>query len=164
MDDNGSGSGGGNTSVVWEIRHGSAANPAQFRRLISPGFINGGPAPGITGAATSVLARPSRGEVVVGQGRVEGHTDTRFNQIGRSEPPRKGDHPGKFRVRLRFRDDDLAKMPEDYVRWIKQQAKRDDALAGDSWFLEIDVPAIERTQPADNAEWEKMPWEIHWEW
>jgi hypothetical protein len=47
--------------------------------------------------------------------------------------------------------------------WIQQSAVRIPSLDTNSWFLVINVPAIER-KPDANGNWPEMPWEIHWEW
>jgi hypothetical protein len=135
MADNGGGGSGGNTSVFWEIRHGSRGNPKP------PNPHNGG-------------GPPDRGEFKV-QNVVMGHSDADFNEIG------KPDHHKLFKVILRFRDgdwDDLVRKEE--KAWILQRARR----VGSDLFLEIHVPAIERDMPGADGKWEKMPWEIQWEW
>ena len=167
MGDNGSGEGGGNGSVYWSVTHGSAQRPSPIGRLHAPAFTapSGAPLTVVAGSTVGVLSHPNRGEVVVSSHQVEGHTDTNFNQIGVSNPPTSSDHPGKFKVRLRFREQDLSKLDAADVKWIMQRAKPNAALATDnSFFLEIDVPAIERRQPANGDEWENLPWEIRWEW
>ena len=136
-DNNGGGNAGGNSSVWWEVRHGSAAKPR----------------PPQLSTATGV---PPSGSIKVGT-TVEGHDESTLADIGRP------DHPGKFRVRLRFRDSDLDAMPAADQAWIRQKAVRIVEFDPGSWFLLIDVPAIER-KPGPNGEWPLMPWEIHWEW
>jgi hypothetical protein len=136
-DDNGNGDTGGNSSVFWEIRHGSPANP------IAPSLGSGA---GI----------PASGQITLGN-TVRGHDNSTLADIGKPQ------HPGKFRVRLRFRDADLAAMPAGDQAWIRQKAVRIAGLDAASWFLLIDVPAIER-KPDANGNWPEMPWEIHWEW
>jgi hypothetical protein len=136
MPDNGGGGSGGNTSVIWEVWHGGRQNPDQ-------------PTQGTGGGA------PRRGEYKVRKKRVTGHSNSNFGDIG------KPDHNGLFKVILRFRNEDWDKLvkPEEKA-WIMQRAKRD----GDSLYLEIHVPAIERDEPKGDDEWGNMPWEIQWEW
>ena len=136
-DNNGGGNAGGNSSVWWEVRHGSAGRPRAVRVSDADGV-------------------PPSGHVKLGNS-VQGHDESTLADIG------KPDHPGKFRVRLRFRDADLSKLPADQQAWIKQTAIRVPQLDPNSWFLQIDVPAIER-KPLPNGQWPEMPWEIHWEW
>ena len=136
-DNNGGGNAGGNSSVWWEVRHGSAANPSA-PKLSSAGGI------------------PPSGHIRMGA-TVQGHDESTLADIGKPE------HPGKFRVRLRFRDADLAKMPPADQAWIRERAVREPKLDANSVFLMIDVPAIER-KPLPSGEWPEMPWEIHWEW
>jgi hypothetical protein len=133
-DDNGSGNSGGNTSVFWEVRHGSRTNPQP------PSIYTG------AGAAP-------RGSVKV-QTVTEGHTNADFTAIGQ------GEHPGLFKVVLRFRDADWNKVPPAQRAWIDGAATR----VGTDRILTVLVPAIRRDMPAAGAQWADMPWEIHWEW
>jgi hypothetical protein len=136
-DDNGNGNTGGNSSVFWEIRHGSSVSPR--------------PPTVTTGAGI-----PARGQVKVAT-TVQGHDESTLADIG------KPDNTGKFRVRLRFREIDLPKLTSAEQTWIQQNAVRIPNLDPKSWFLVINVPAIER-KPDVNGNWPEMPWEIHWEW
>jgi len=134
MADNGGGNGGGNTSVYWSMRHGGKANPER------PSVYTG------NGAAP-------RGNVAV-RNLVEGHTNANFTAIGQP------DHPGLFKVVLRFRDADWQKVPADQQKWIDSVATR----SGSDRILTVFVPAIERAMPDSNGQWADMPWEIQWEW
>jgi hypothetical protein len=136
-DNNGGGNAGGNSSVWWEVRHGSATNPR---------------APQLSSGA----GIPPSGSIKIGAS-VQGHDESTLADIGRP------DHPGKFRVRLRFRDSDLNALPAAEQAWIREKAVRIAQLDPASWFLLIDVPAIER-KPDASGNWPEMPWEIHWEW
>jgi len=134
MADNGGGTGGGNTSVYWAVRHGSKANPQP------PATYSGG------GAAP-------RGNVAV-RNVVEGHSNANFNAIGQP------DHPGLFKVILRFRDADWSKVPVDQQKWVDSVATRQ----GTDRILTVFVPAIQRAMPDTNGQWADMPWEVQWEW
>lgn len=134
MSDNGSGNGGGNTSVYWEIVQGRKPNPRPPTAYTGPK-----PAP--------------RGAVKV-HNIVEGHSDDEFADIG------KPDHPGLFKVVLRFRDGDWDMVPASERAWLEKVVTR----VGTDRFLTVHVPAIKRTLPAPNTEWGNQPWEIHWEW
>ena len=176
-DDNGSGEGGGNSSVWWEVRHGSAKRPQQLAIAPNP-----------RGVPVGVAVRPGKGEVKVSNvaaksGSVEIHDNTNLAEIGAP------DHPGMFRVRLRIRKtemDQLIADEKDPARKARLRAYWD-ALPGlaaqlealtappphpedEVWsdqdqgvFLVIDVPAIER-KPQNGGPWPYLPWEIHWEW
>ena len=139
MGDNGSSNGGGNTSVYWEVRDGTATNPR-------PPKPHSGPPPA------------SRGQVKV-HSVVEGHTDHNFSDIGLSVDPTKN-HPGLFRVVLRFRNVDWGRVPAAERAWL-QNVTQDD---GTNRYLTVHVPAIQRAMPEPNGQWSDMPWEIHWEW
>jgi hypothetical protein len=135
MPDNGGGGSGGNTSVFWEVRHGSRANPKP------PKPHSGG-------------GQPGRGHYKVDKA-VAGHSDEEFSLIGEPE------HPGLFKVTLRFREEDWDdKVLGEEKAWILQRARR----VGKDLYLEIHVPAIERKMPSGNSDWENQPWEIQWEW
>jgi hypothetical protein len=170
---NGSGSGGGNGSVWWAVAHGSEAKgfrrPALANRLRAAGL---GSAAGSDASAKAMLGSetieletpdgpPGPQQIKIGK-CVEGHDDTRFSEIGYP------DHPGMFRVRLRFRDIDMKTLQERSPTThalVQQHGRRDPSLDPESLFLEVDVPAIEREPPTQtNGEWPKMPWEIHWGW
>lgn len=133
MADNGGGQAGGNGSVYWSMRHGGRANPQQ------PAVYTG------SGA-------PPRGNVSV-RGVTEGHSNANFTAIGQP------DHPGMFKVILRFRDADWAKVPAEQQQWLDGVATR----SGTDRVLTVLVPAIQRAQSA-NGQWPEMPWEIQWEW
>ncbi|HEY1302115.1 MAG TPA: hypothetical protein VGF24_01115 [Vicinamibacterales bacterium] len=136
-DNNGNGDTGGNSSVFWEIRHGSAKERQKAKVHDGDGL-------------------PGSGYVKVDE-TIQGHDKSTIKTIGTP------DHPGMFRVRLRFRDEDLPKLTSTEQTWIQQNCVRIKDLASDSWFLVINVPAIER-KPDAKGDWPKMPWEIHWEW
>ena len=138
MADNGGGNGGGNTSVYWEIRHGKGESPTP------PGQYAGlGPAP--------------RGQVKV-HSIVEGHSNDEFDDIGRP------DHPGLFKVTLRYRDVDWQKVPANERQWIEDLERAGNVEhANGNRLVTLHVPAIKRTWPT-NGVWGDMPWEIHWEW
>jgi hypothetical protein len=170
---NGSGNGGGNTSVFWEI-NGPPNGPSRpmLANAVSVASIPGATLKSGTGREAEstpvglldVDRHVNRGEIKITNAGIEGHTDTDFSRIGRSNPPTPDDHAGMFRVRLRFQDADLDKLPPADREWIQQRAKRIPELDRNSWFLFIDVPAIHRDQPPDQAPWSNQPWEIHWEW
>lgn len=180
-DDNGTGQGGGNSSVWWEVRHGSAKKPQQLA-VAALGPVGGPP-----GAPVGVAVRPAKGEVKVSNtaatsGKVEIHDNTDLAQIGNP------DHPGMFRVRLRIRKTEMDKLIADtkdearkaklnaYWAALPGVAATLQALTGppphpanEVWndadqgiFLVIDVPAIERKP--NGGPWPHLPWEIHWEW
>lgn len=135
MADNGGGGTGGNTSVVWEVRHGKKTNP-------EPPAQHSGSGP------------PPRGYYKVQQ-VVEGHSNADFDAIGRP------DHAGLFKVILRFRDADLGKVSTTQKAWIDEQAGKP---TGRDRFLTLYVPALPREMPGANGKWGDMPWEIQWEW
>jgi hypothetical protein len=85
---------------------------------------------------------------------VEGHSDDEFADIGMP------DHPGLFKVVLRFRDADWQKVPANERAWLERVVEQ----KGTDRFLTVHVPAIKRTWPGDNGKWGDLPWEIHWEW
>jgi hypothetical protein len=138
MGDNGSGNGGGNTSVYWEMRHGKVGSEQP------PGSHNG-PTP------------VPRGTVKV-HNYVEGHSDDEFDDIGR------GQHPGLFKVVLRYKADVWSKVPATEKTGLAELEKLGivQLVIGDR-ILTLHVPAIKRTWP-QNGTWGDMPWEIHWEW
>jgi hypothetical protein len=145
MDDNGSGNAGGNGSVYWLVRSGAQGYPRRRRGKRET------PAP---------LAPP--GHVLIGDDLVQGHTREPFRRIGRSAvPKRRGEHPGVFLVRLRFRTVDLGKLTAAQREWVKQN--RDPKLSNaQNSYVVIHVPAIDRT--VRNGEFDDTDWEIHWEW
>jgi hypothetical protein len=134
MSDNGGGGSGGNTSVFWEVRDGSKGNPKQPSLFSGPG-------------------QPPRGALKIDR-IAAGHTDGDFAIIGQP------DHPGLFKVTLRFRDQDWSKVPPAERTWIEQAAKK----VGTDRVLTVHVPAIQRPMPGPGGEWNDMPWEIQWEW
>ena len=135
-DENGSSNGGGNTSVYWDVRDGGPGNPRPPKN-----HTGQPPAP--------------RGHVKV-DGVDEGHTDHNFDEIG------KPDHPGLFKVVLRFRIADWDKVPANERAWLERPGVTQ--VDGANRFLTVHVPAIKREQPGPNGKWDDMPWEIHWEW
>jgi hypothetical protein len=96
---------------------------------------------------------PGKGEVVVDD-RVEGHEEVPFEQIGGGDEC--------FTVRLRFRYQDSAKIPARTQQILDQFGVEDPR--SQSWFLEVEVPAIKRVQPTGDRPWPDMPWEIVWGW
>lgn len=186
--DNGSGSGGGNGSVYWQIK-GSATKTQPVLSNLA--------AAGVAGAAAQTLAAvngaPGKGELKLGKKKsgealIEGHDETNFDAIGVSNPPKPDDHPGMFRVRLRISQAALNTLIqqatgarkqklEAYRTALPELARRlreltgepprpnGEALSANDVFLVIDVPALRRTEPAPGQEWpENEPWEIHWQW
>jgi hypothetical protein len=145
MDDNGSGSAGGNGSVYWLVRSGGDTYPRRSRskREVPP-----------------PLAPP--GHVLIGDDLVQGHTREPFARIGRSATlKRRGEHPGLFLVRLRFRTKDLGKLTPEQREWVKQNRDPKRSNAQNSYVV-IYVPAIDRD--VRDGEFDDTDWEIHWEW
>ena len=144
MGDNGSGNGGGNTSVYWEVVHGKRPNQ-------KPPTPHNGPTP------------VPAGHVKV-HNVVEGHSSDRFEDIG------KPDHKDLFKVVLRYRDDLWSKVPpheqEALLQLERIQGPKGPVVEhrGPNRFLTLHVPAIKRELPPENTEWGDQPWEIHWEW
>jgi hypothetical protein len=97
---------------------------------------------------------PPRGFLKTDRGVSSGHTDAEFSAIGVPE------HPGLFKVTLRFREADWSKVPANQRAWIDQQATK----SGTDRLLTIFVPAIHRPMPSEPGAWSEMPWEIRWEW
>ena len=185
--DNGSGSGGGNGSVYWQIKGSTKKTQPVLSNLA---------AAAVAGAAQTLAAvngAPGKGAVKLGKKKsgealIEGHDDTNFDAIGVSNPPKADDHPGMFRVRLRISQTALNTLIRQATGARKQQleayrtalpelAKRLRELTGEpprpngetlpanDVFLVIDVPAIRRTEPTPGEEWpDSEPWEIHWQW
>ena len=145
MDDNGSGSAGGNGSVYWLVKSGAEAYPRRRSSKQEP------PAP---------LAPP--GHVLIGDDLVQGHTREPFRRIGRSATlKRRGEHPGLFLVRLRFRTKDLGKLTPEQREWVK--LNRDPKLSNEqNSYVLIYVPAIDRD--VVDGKFDDTDWEIHWEW
>ena len=158
----GDGNAGGNSSVYWEVNGDQASAMPILAGASQATAASSISALTQAGATTGVGAahHPARGEVLIKAHGVAGHTDTNFADIGTPV------HAGKFRVRLRFRDQDLAQLDPNERSWIEARAKRMPQLnpGSPSLFLEIDVPAIHRPQPSDGSDWSDQPWEIHWEW
>lgn len=156
MSDNGTGEGGGNGSVYWQMTHGKRGNGNKIP-LANPVTVTMSP----SGVATAAVAAPpagpvERGHVKVGD-RVEGHDTTAVNQIGAP------DHPGKFRVRLRF-PKGYENSADGKTRALLQHACPIDGLDPNSVFLVVDVPAISREFDPKTQEWTGGVWEIYWEW
>src|SRR5687767_4135568 len=102
MDDNGSGSAGGNGSVYWLVRSGGYARQSRSKRQLQ-----------------APLAPP--GHVLISDDLVQGHTQESFKSIGRSAVAKQpGEHPGLFKVRLRFRTADLGKLSAEQREWVKR--------------------------------------------
>lgn len=138
---NGSGQGGGNGSVWWSIEYRDPKTQARRRPRHEK--------------RTADRRIPQREEVMVDD-LVEGHDSTPFDQIGVP------DHPGCFRVQLRFRFQDRDKIPAKTWAVVEQFGHKSEKHQ--SWFLELDVPAIRRDPPAREEGWPDMPWEIVWGW
>ena len=186
--ENGTGQGGGNSSVWFEVRHGSESRP---QRLEPAGLASLAPeapeqrraAPrGVTG-----IDRPAQGEVKVDNDGtcacVSIHDSTNLDDLGID------DHKGMFRVRLRIRKETMEQLIagetdparrrelESYWAALPEIAERLQKFTGPvpdadrkSWentdgdvFLIVDVPAVKR-KPADAEPWPYMPWEIYWQW
>jgi hypothetical protein len=143
MDDNGSGNAGGNGSVYWLVRSGGYSRLSRSKR-----------------EAQAPLAPP--GHVLINDDLVQGHTSESFRSIGRSAvPKRKGEHPGLFLVRLRFRTADLGKLTPEQREWVKRN--RDPKLSNEqNSYVVIYVPAIDRE--VIDGRFDDTDWEIHWEW
>ena len=190
--DNGNGSGGGNGSVWFEVRHGSDAKPQKLD-LVVPDKPRR-PAAAATDARSSAVGarpvrkhRPRAGEVdLENDGKcayLSIHDKTVFDDLGGD------DHKGMFRVRLRIRKETM----EQLIATEKRPGRREELEAywkalpriaaelktftgdvpqgpGEKWedtngdvFLVIDVPAVPR-DPADGEPWPYMPWELYWQW
>jgi hypothetical protein len=185
---NGSGEGGGNSSVWFEVRHGSDARP---QTLEAAGVASLAPQPSDkrrpTPRGVAVVDRPRQGQVKVdNDGKcacVSIHDSTNLDELGIE------DHKGMFRVRLRIRKETMEQLIasetdptrrselQDYWAALPGIAERLQKLTGpvpgadrESWentdgdvFLIVDVPAVKR-KPADAEPWPYMPWEIYWQW
>ena len=148
MDDNGSGSFGGNGSVYWQVRTGGYATAPRTRSKKSKSEVQ------------APLAPP--GHVLINDDLVQGHTDEPFKNIGRSAmPKRSGEHSGLFLVRLRFRTKDLGKLTPEQREWVKRN--RDPKLSNkQNSYVLVYVPAIERK--IRNGRFDDTDWEIQYEW
>ena len=184
--DNGTGQGGGNSSVWFEVRHGSDARPQKLENVDWES-----PQPDASRARHAhghSNGRPGQGKVKVdNDGKcacVSIHDSTNLDDLGSD------DHKGMFRVRLRIRKETMEQLIADekdsarkkeltkYWMALPQIAAKLQKLTGDvpkgppteQWedtdgdvFLVVDVPAIKR-KPADGEPWPYMPWEIYWQW
>ena len=137
---NGSGQGGGNGSVWWSVEYRDPSGKARKQKHEN---------------RTDKKPRPGDEEVMVDD-LVEGHDSTPLDRIGGSA------HPGCFRVQLRFRFADRERIPARTMEMVQQFGT--ESKENQSWFLEIDVPAIRRTPPASGGAWQDMPWEVVWGW
>lgn len=148
MDDNGSGSAGGNGSVYWLVRTGGYATAPRTRSKKSKSEVQ------------APLAPP--GHVLINDDLVQGHTSETFKRIGRSATAKqRGEHPGLFLVRLRFRTKDLGKLTPEQREWVKRN--RDPKLSTEeNSYVVIYVPAINRE--VVDGKFDDTDWEIHWEW
>jgi hypothetical protein len=169
MDDNGSGSAGGNGSVYWKVTHGNQQknNPQCITALDDAGTVirKSDMKAGVRASRVSVATPvPPPGHVAIGEDTVQGHTDCDFKRIGRCAQERDDDqHPGMFLVRLRFRKADLPKLSGKEAAWV--MANRDPKLSDDEdHYVVIRVPAIDRKGPRPDGTWDDEKWEIHWEW
>lgn len=181
--DNGSGSGGGNGSVWFEVRHGSQKRPQRLE------LVDGAAgAPALAARKAPVVRRPAAGQVCMHD---EGdctclsiHDTTAFDVLGSD------DHKGMFRVRLRIRKKTMEeliaretdkKRKAELTRYWKALPKIAARLQkftgkvpkrpGERWektdgdvFLVIDVPAVTRETPEEGKPWKAMPWELYWQW
>ncbi len=180
--DNGTSQGGGNSSV-WLQTTGSKYRkeiPRLANRLRIPTTHAASGAAEQVVTIEDVVNHPAQGEVKIGstrsgEGRVEVHDTTDFDQIGVSRTPGVPSHPGMFRVVLRFKKEDLDKMENGaYKKWIIESARSLPGMLGDPGvpdaekgdvFLVLHVPAIKRKPlPENGGAWQDMPWEVHWEW
>lgn len=156
MSDNGTSEGGGNGSVYWQVTHGPRTN-GRTLNLANPLKVN--VAPG--GAATAVISAPSAGppahDHVKIADKVEGHDDVDFNDIG------KPDHPGRFRVRLRFSTKYVNGLVGEQ-RALLEHARPITSMDPNSVFLFVDVPAVPRQFDVNTGTWNGGEWEIYWEW
>ena len=191
--DNGTGQGGGNSSVWFEVRHGSDVRPQTLEPHESAAFAPKGLAATQASAAQHDQAgpdgkRPGQGRVKLdNDGKcacVSIHDSTNLDDLGGA------DHKGMFRVRLRIRKETMTQLIADEKDprrkkelkkyWMAlpliaaklQKLTGDvphgpnekwDADAEDDVFLVVDVPAVKR-KPADGEDWPYMPWEIYWQW
>ena len=194
MDDNGSGNGGGNSSVWWEIRHGSVRKRQQLEPV---GFEPQTSAPAAAGLGSPVESRrrprrgpydrPGSGQVRLssddekGHSRLEIHDRTGLDDIGAP------DHTGMFRVRLRIKKaqmDALVANEKDPDRRQKLEGYREalpriaamladftgpPPLADGESASPDDVYLVVdvpaiERKPADGEAWPYMPWEIYWQW
>lgn len=186
--DNGSGEGGGNGSVWFEVRHGSDRRPQRLEHAV-PVTAAKKTAARATAARRSarVMERPGAGQVKLdNDGKcacVSIHDTTVFDALGSD------DHKGMFRVRLRIRrktmeqlianETDkkrraelqrywrkLPKIAKELQKFTGEVPKRPDErwedTSGDV-FLIIDVPAVTR-KPVEGKPWPAMPWELYWQW
>lgn len=180
--DNGTSSGGGNSSV-WLQTTGSKYKkelPKLANRLRMPAAPLAAASLEQVVTIEDVVDHPAQGEVKIGstktgEGRVEVHDTTDFDQIGVSRTAGVKSHPGMFRVVLRFKKELLNKMEDGaYKTWIVDSARSLPGMLGDPGvegaergdvFLVVHVPAIKRKPlPQNGGAWQDMPWEIHWEW
>ncbi len=189
--DNGSGEGGGNGSVWFEVRHGSDRRP---QRLEPAGMAAAAPATAVTQKRAPAARkrsrapeRPEAGQVKLdNDGKcacVSIHDNTVFDALGAD------DHKGMFRVRLRVRkatmerliasETDKKRQKELKRYWaalprIASQLQKHTGdvprLPTERWedtsgdvFLIIDVPAVPR-KPVKGKPWPAMPWELYWQW
>ena len=184
--ENGSGQGGGNSSVWFEVRHGSDSRP----QTLEPAGLTSLVAHDASASrlpAAGVSARPGQGQVKVdNDGKcacVSIHDSTNLDDLGVD------DHKGMFRVRLRIRKETMEQLIANetdrkrraelkrYWAALPRIAARLQKFTGpvpqpdaDVWentdgdvFLIVDVPAVKR-KPADDEAWPAMPWEIYWQW
>jgi hypothetical protein len=184
--DNGSGQGGGNSSVWFEVRHGSESRPQTLQPY---GLAEVQPAsPGSRRHEHHGHGvRPAQGQMKLdNDGKcacVSIHDSTNLDELGTD------DHKGMFRVRLRIRKETMEELIANekdpkrqkelkkYWAMLPLVAAKLQKLTGDVpkgpdevWedtrddvFLVIDVPAVKR-KPADGEPWPYMPWEIYWQW
>jgi hypothetical protein len=181
--DNGSGQGGGNSSVWFEVRHGSDARP---QTLEPAGLASAAPEPAAVRGKHHV-ERPGQGQVKLeNDGKcacLSIHDSTNLDELGAD------DHKGMFRVRLRIRKETMEQLIADekdpkrrmelkrYWAALPLIAAKLKKHTGDlpkgrdeNWentdddvFLIVDVPAVKR-KPGDGEPWPFMPWEIYWQW
>ena len=123
-----------------------------------------------TGEPTPVIARRVEGRRIphlrrsdpetlhYGDVQVKTRDTIKFSEIGTTRDPATGgskDHPGRFRVRIRF-----AKRGEAISAALAAAFKV--RRIGEQWVLQIDVPAIDRTE--DQLDPVTPPSEIRVDW
>jgi hypothetical protein len=186
--ENGSGQGGGNSSVWFEVRHGSDSRPQTLEAAGLAALVpSHAPSAESRGSGAGVVERPRQGQVKVdNDGKsacVSIHDSTNLDDLGIE------DHKGMFRVRLRIRKEtmeelianekDRRRRMELKLYWaaLPRIAARLQKFTGpvpsadkEQWestegdvFLIVDVPAVKR-KPGDGEPWPYMPWEIYWQW
>ena len=122
----------GNGSVHWELVHEDPRTGEPTRVI----------ARNVEGRKIRHLRRSDPETMHWGDVQVLGRDTITFGEIGTTRDPATGrskGHPGRFRVRIRFanRGDAIGAALSGALK-----VKR----VGDQWVLQIDVPAIDRTE------------------